>query len=252
MSFFDVRVPLTTRYKLWSEVAANVILDSDPRYACIPLYRRDPAPSSASANTVGASSATVFLVPIRARNTAIFHSIPVGPYTSDLLGPSAAATTNMANLNPTLMQMTASAPTAGNPDGPFITFNKIYDKTGKLTGATPKATALAATDEDSPLAPGAYVIVSDCNLLPQKNGQIYKLGARIDPTTVTSPTYYIAPDPQGANDVYATLPIPFPGFTANAFVVGRGISAPGSGTGTTFDGPNQALGIVPVTIQLKH
>ena len=236
LSFFDVRVnPSTTRFLLWSAVAANIIVDSDPRYACIPLYRRDPGPNPNPAGLIGAPSATVFLIPVRSRNKAIFD-------TSDLTNPSAAPASMMAFLNPTLMKITVYPPDLTGV--PSITFTAIYDRNRTLSGVAPVATALAATDEDTPLTSGGYVIVSDAQTAPLKNGQIYRLGART--TTGVANAYYIAPDPQGATDVYATAPTPFVSFTADAFVVGRGFN------GTNYDGPNQALGVIPVSIQIPH
>ena len=227
-SFNDARLTQAQRWALWRVVGPNLLFEADARYACVPLYRREAPIAGAPAGTIGAPEAQLFLFPVHSRNKPEYD-------VNDLSGPSQTAKT-MSNLDPTRFTAKVMKPTAGSPL-PTIVFTQIFDYNRQLQKSPSGVT------EDSPLAPGAYVVVSDCPQ-PVKNGSIYRLGARVQSTDPT--TYFITPDSQGASDVYQAG---FASYTADVFVVGRGISTQG---GATFDGPAQDLGVVPVTVPLPH
>ena len=226
-SFHDARLLPGVRANLWAVACGNLIVDSDRRYACVPFFRREknypPDPNSPT----GASEVQMFFVPVHVRNKPEYDR-----------GDINSTSTAMSNLDPTLFNINVNA---GGGGLPIITLNNIYDFDRTLSNSK------GAVTEDSPAGVGAYVLISECttgNPKLLKNGQIYRLGARVDPADPTR--YFIAPDSQGANDVYNGV---F-NYTADAFIVGRGISTPPAVS--MFDGPPQDLGVFPAPINVQQ
>jgi type II secretory pathway pseudopilin PulG len=213
--FFDSRYPLAKRKQLWEFARANILFEEDPRFAVVPLFRREVDNNSTSPNH-GAAEAQLYLIAVRCRSHVQFDA-------SDLKN---------GGLDPLLIDVSVNPPDPANSDpaSPWIGFNSGN-----------------AADFNA-LGPGAYVVISDATQPPGiktkiKNGQIYRLGQQLSPTSVGS--YYIAPDSAGANDVYQTnFNKPY---GAKALVVGRGINP----ATNEYEGGVQALSIVPVPLKLK-
>lgn len=220
-SFHDARLLPGVRANLWAVACGNLIVDSDRRYACVPFFRREknypPDPNSPT----GASEVQMFFVPVHVRNKPEYDLLDVN-----------SNSTAMSNLDPTLFNINVNA---GGGGLPTITLSSVYDVNRTLNHSPTPVT------EDTSAGIGAYVIISDCALKPLKNGQIYRLGARVDPTDITK-GFFIAPDSQGANDVYNGV---F-NYTADAFIVGRGYN------GSNFDGSPQDIGVFPAPINVQQ
>ncbi len=232
-SFHDARLLPGVRANLWAVACGNLIVDSDRRYACVPFFRREknypPDPNSPT----GASEVQMFFVPVHVRNKPEYDLLDVN-----------STSTAMSNLDPTLFNITVSA--AGGGSLPIITVNSAHNLNRSLSASAP--TPLTAISDDTPAGVGAYVLISDCTSTPLKNGRIYRLGAKV-PQPTTPPDklqFYIAPDSQGANDVYNGAL----NYTADAFIVGRGISTPPAAS--MFDGPPQDLGVFPAPINVQQ
>ena len=237
-SIGDRRMTANHRTNLWTAAGGSQLVESDPRYACVPFYRRERDYNSTPPNLLGAADVQMFFVPVRVRNKPEYDL-------SDLLTTTTGLRTKgtpMANLEPTLFNIQVNVPSAGSP--PIITLNGAYDL-NRVIG-DPGSSAKPVT-EDTPAANGAYVIISDCKKPNAfRNGQIYRLGSRVLPIDASKPPqYYIAPDSQGASDVYQSG---FTGYSGDAFIVGRGISTQ---PGSFFDGPPQDLGVIPAPIRVR-
>jgi type II secretory pathway pseudopilin PulG len=212
--FFDPRLPKANRDALWEFARANIIFEEDPRFAVVPLFRREKDLTATPIQA--AAEAQLYLIAVRCRSHAQYDA-------SDL---------ENGRLDPNMFTVTVHLPDTTNPDAPYIVFS------------TGNASQFGA------LAPGAYVVISDANQPPNpaikaKNGQVYRLGQPVASGVVD--TYYIAPDAAGASDVYNANTFPAGGYGAVGLVVGRGIN-PATGD---YEGGVQELAIVPVPLKLR-
>jgi hypothetical protein len=216
-TFDDKRLsglPALQRTVLWEFARGNMLLEEDPRFAVVPLFRRE---ADNTASNKAAAEAQLFLIAVRCRyKTAydasdLFFKVP-NTY------PNLGATLFDVTVNP----VKANLPDGSQPDAPWIQFRN------------------GNTDV---LGLGAYVVISDATP-KNKNGQIYRLAQHALPAAPD--LYYIAPDAAGAGDVYVVTP-PFATYSAKALVVGRGLNPATS----QYEGPVQDLAIVPVPLKLR-
>jgi type II secretory pathway pseudopilin PulG len=242
-SFHDPRAEMNaTRAPLWNWVRGNLVLQSDSTYGYVPLFSR--AYNSGAANVDAAyndqASVTLFILPLRARNTSTFS---VSRDTNAGTGTGRRVT----RLDPVLVNVAITlTPVAGTST---VTVSGIMRANGSPA-------PLPITAQNNPIEEGAYLVLSDMTgTLPpngapasQYNGSVYRIGYRQNSNVDT--VWYLAQDPANSG---------FPGIGSTvslsgwAFVVGRGPSAANLGPSNTFltrSGPIQELGVVPTMISV--
>jgi prepilin-type N-terminal cleavage/methylation domain-containing protein len=226
-SFNDSRIPVARRKVLSQWLGSNVLVHQDLRYACVPFFRRG---FDETVLTKGADEVQMFFVAARSRVNSTFGLLDIDH-----------ADTNMAQLDPTRFSVTLNA-----TQPPTMTLKSAYDLDRSLNN---QPTPLTDSSTNTPAGAGAYVIISnDGTPTGFKNGQIYRLGAKVSPsdTNFYQPNalqYFVAPDAQGASDAGTAS------YTADAFIVGRYPTGAGS-----FDGPVQDLvvAVAPVKIPVTR
>lgn len=221
----------TKRQVLWDAARANIILEGDARFACVPMFRR-------GLDSVGNPSgdALLYLVVVRSRNKPFYSAVGPNANTSDLMaykgGNYNTAPDRMTNLDPVKFDVTVSSGAGGET----ISFDKIYDRKPPRLLQN-QAVPLSANDTNTPLAPGAYVLI--CSGPPAKIGNVYQLGDLVPPGNNAN-LYTIAPSAAGVVD---TNGLPYSGL---AFVVGKAYKS------GAFTGPVQDLAIVQVPLKVKQ
>jgi hypothetical protein len=221
-SFNDTRLPQAIRMQMSQWLGSNGLVHQDLRYACIPFFRRG---YDATTVTKGSDEVQMFFVAVRCRAISQYS-----------LSDIDHDPTQMAPLDPTRFNVTLN-----NTLPLTITLNTAYDL-NRILGNAP--TPLTDSYDNTPAGTGAYVIISNHAPAGLKNGQIYRLGAKVSPSDSlyipSSLQYYVAPDAQGASDAPATLP-----YTADAFIVGRYCLG-----ANNFDGPVQDLVIATAPVKI--
>jgi hypothetical protein len=175
----------------WNAVRGSLISSADPRYAWVPLYRRDGDSAATTDLSTWSAQAQVFLIPVAVRNLSTFTN-------TDTTGGV------NSNLYPKLVNVTI---TDGTPD--TVTFN---------SGAT------AAVVE------GTYVIISDDKITGanagRMNGRVYRVG-----NFSTGNTWELLPGndfsaDSGADGILGNGD-DITGLTnVDAYIVGRGLTDP--------------------------
>lgn len=133
--------PFTGR--AWDAIRGNVILNSDPRFAWVPLYRRSN----------DAMTAQLFLIAVKSRGPSHYGTI-------DLLGDPDGISGAPANLEPRGIDV-EFLPGGADPDVVRIDPSQHY------AGAA---------------AEGAFVILANDQLTGTFNGHVYRLGTAKDPS----------------------------------------------------------------------
>jgi prepilin-type N-terminal cleavage/methylation domain-containing protein len=219
--------------ELWSAIGGNYLLQSDPRFAWIGLYRRDGDYDRGTGKTVnGSGYAQVFVVPVQVQNRSQFDR-------SDYYASPAPASPALYNLQARPVTIKVWDKYQG-----LETDMIGFDTSG--SGSSPEKQDVAAVAE------GAYVIVSDDNLAAPNtgalNGNIYRVGNRRSEfdNTADFPNHDVW-ELQPGNDYSPTGGLPQHVDSAAAFVIGRSYNA---NTGT-FEGAAQDISIYTTFIQLK-
>ena len=218
-------VPRHNRF-LWSAVANNIVLPSDPRFGWVWMYRRDLIVQNVGGVPVytPASTAQIIIIGVRASGTPAYQPFLGGtrpPPPSDVMRPTNVAG-RYATLEPRQLDALLSPPAvAGLPT--TIQFTQVYRNPTNTT-ASPYTPAI------SPAAEGAYVVVSDDFLAPTTdarhgmfNGRIYRLGS-LAPNNAKMDTWTLIPgDDMSVND-YQVLNLNTPNMTTlpvHVLMVGR-------------------------------
>lgn len=212
----------------WNAIRGNLVLTADPRYAWVPLYRRDG--SALAAPSTWSSVSQVFVIPVKVRNASLFtFPTTAAPLVGDAmtLTPPGSAPFNVPNLMPRAVKVVIND---SNPD--TITFS--------ASGA----------DATGAVADGTYVIIAKDNIatpagnVGRMNGRIYRVGTY----TGTGNTWYLMPgydfNPDGGFDgaIDGSNDITGIGTSApaDAFIIGRGFD-PSSSPISSFAGPSMDL-----------
>jgi type II secretory pathway pseudopilin PulG len=203
LSFRDPRMSATLRTNLWNAVRGDLILSSDPRYAWIPLYRRDRTYTNpaGAAPTVGSDApyAQVFVIGVQVRSGNRYDSAHV-------------ADTGDPQLVPRLMQATLTDGGAGIPD-------------------TIRFTDPHGSDELGTVGPGMYVVISNDRGNGAANGRIYRVG---NPTNNNANEYELMPGGDMASSGENLTDV-------DVLVVGRQQTTPG--TAGAYEGNVQDIAI---------
>jgi hypothetical protein len=198
----------------WNAVRGNLISSADPRYAWVPLYRRD-GDSGALNQSTWSSQAQIFLIPVAVRNTSTFSVADVNGGVSANLCPRAVNVT-ITDGTPDIIQFTGS--TAAVAEGTFVI---IADD--KLVGAN----------------------------AGRMNGRIYRVGNLFDAAT---DRWELLPGNDFVADAGADgIPgngDDITGLTnADAFIVGRGFTDPAAPG--TFSGPAMDVAVYTGFVYVK-
>lgn len=203
---------------MWSVVAGNLIIPSDPRYAWVPLYRRDRVydeifPGSAK-DQLSEDDGVVEIIMVVVR---------CGHGAYDQHDLTHVDDTTPATLEPALL--TANF-TRGNPCTVQFTFPNPADA-GRL-------------------ASDAFVIMSDDGGDGSLNGRIFRLGNPIDsPSSSSPPTQWeLAPGAEMSSTDPATVN------KAKVFVIGRGYADPANPAGG-FAGPAQDVAVYTAIVPVR-
>lgn len=193
----------------WNMLQGNLIIPSDPRYAWVPLYKRDMDAKTGEASPY----AQVIIIGVQVRNRSQYEA----KFDTAVLG---AATPNL-QARPLTGTFVYANPAGSGPD--LVT---LADSS--VVGATTSA------------AEGAYLVVADdASTGGATNGFIYRLG---NPTS-TANQWELAP----GNDTYgsaATNGRPAASQAIPVFMLGRGYNdVSASPADTTFSGPAQDVAV---------
>ncbi len=198
----------------WNAISGNLILPMDRRYAWVGMYKRDGTWNGPTPNQIIPDPyAQVIIIGVQCKNRSAYDP------TVDLDRAPNVSPQQPATLEPAMM--TASLEAANSSSGAAVM-------------SFPKVPNDGHTDR---LAPGAFVVISDDNLINysnptyhqyagQFNGHVYRLGnLRPDISTADMVVYDLAPgydafpDPGISNNVQEVK-------NAQVMVVGRGFANP--------------------------
>jgi Tfp pilus assembly protein PilV len=222
---------------LWDAVKGNLILASDPRYACVLLYRRSGVGNAATPG-VGGTAAQVFVIACQVRGRSTYAPNPDVTFT-----PATAA----VNLQARPITVTQIEDNVGGSGVDWITFADL----GPLgaTNAVAEGTYVVIADDpgDKPANVGFF------------NGRIYRVGSKATPIGASTPTattwelqagsdYKIDPGPDF--DISTTGDNVAIGADAGAWIVGR---EPDTETAAADDyrGTAQDIAIYTTFVPLK-
>jgi len=245
---FAPTAPTLQRDVTWNAISGNLILPMDRRYAWVGMYKRDGTWNNPATSISPDPFAQVILIGVQCRNRSAYVATLPTPSVGDLDRSPNVSPPAPATLEP--MLMTASFEATDTSTGPpVMTFD-----TSAGDGRTGR------------LAPGAFVVVSDDNLINysnatyhqyagQFNGHIYRLGNfRADMSTSNQVSYEFAPG-------YDSFPDPGVSTTvtelknAQVFVVGRGYTDPtnpkGGSSQFQFDGAAQDVAVYVTYIRVN-
>jgi prepilin-type N-terminal cleavage/methylation domain-containing protein len=203
---------------MWSMVAGNLIMPSDPRYAWVPFYRRDRVydqifPDSPK-DQLSEDDGVVEIIMLIVR---------CGRGAYDQHDLTHVDDTTPATLEPALL---SASFTRGNPCTVQFTFSNPADA-GRL-------------------ASDAFVIMSDDGGDGSLNGRIFRLGNPVDSPGSTSPPtqWELAPG--------AEMSITDPAAVSNAkvFVLGRGYADP-TNPAAGFAGPAQDVAVYTAFVPVR-
>lgn len=212
---------------LWTSLASNLVLPSDPRFAWVCMYRRDMIVQNVNnvETYTPAPSAQIILIGVRASGTSAYQPFLGGatpPPPSDVMRP-VPVNGRFATLEPRQLDAVLTPPSAAGGITQ-IQFTKIYRSSTNATATSPYKGNLRL----SPAVEGAYVVISDDFLTPVTdarhgtfNGRIYRLGSIVPNTT---DTWTLIPgDDMSVND-YQVLQTGSPSLTqlpVHVLMVGR-------------------------------
>ena len=252
LTFHDPRVTavdtisgLKLRDETWNAICGNLILPSDPRYAWVPMYRRDYSIDPVSLAIIPSPMVQLILIGVETRNQSKYTA----PH--DLIPVPLTDPTPEAALQGHLMRAVINAPSAfAEPVG-----NIQFVPDPSVPGNTNPAFDLARAAE------GAFVVISDDGhaynpTVPWPpgafNGRILKVGAfRPDLTSrhPDSPTYELVP----GYDLPAVPSSLFPTLTLNnalVIIVGRGLRVPADKT-LGVDGGVQDISVYTTLVRVQ-
>ncbi len=209
----------TTRF--WSALQGNLIVPSDPRYAWVPMYKRDVDTVTGTASPY----AQVIVIGVQNRNRTLYTAA----VDATTLPPVPSPPTLQAR--PVMATFTANMP------------------------ASPDTIAFAAdgTDYTSAVAEGTFVVVAndtsnEAKYAGNANGWVYRVGNPVAPIASPQLTWELAP----GNDMYGSIYKPV-GAAVHVLVVGRGYTDP---TGSppadlTYSGPSQDIAVYTTFVTVK-
>jgi hypothetical protein len=221
-------------HQLWNKVRGNLIVGNDPRYAWVPLYRRDMLPGPTATTSVPSPYAQVFVIVTQVRNELPNRSGTNYAPGADLhTTATAGSTTPLVNLQARPVQVTI-LPAA-------------QDRIVFLPNPERTHTAVAE---------GSYVIIANDNLARpntgRMNGRIYRIG---NPVEGVANTWFLMPGndfvPEPARTDVTPNQSAINGLAgADAFIVGK--TYMGTGTGSDpFQGPAQDVAVYTTFIQVR-
>ena len=229
----------------WNAISGNLILPMDRRYAWVGMYKRDGTWNNPANSISPDPYAQVILIGVQCRNRSAYEP------TKDLDRALNMTPQQPATLEPAVMTASLEASDPSTAGAAVITFPTNIPTSDGHTGR---------------LAPGAFVVISDDNLINysnlayrqyagQFNGHVYRLGNfRADKSTGDLVVYDLAPG-------YDTFPDP--GISTNVLevknaqvmVVGRGFTDPlkptNGGSLLQFDGPVQDVAVYVTYIRVN-
>jgi len=171
----------------WNAISGNLILPMDRRYAWVGMYKRDGTWNGPTPNQISPDPyAQVIIIGVQCRNRSAYDP------TVDLDRAPNVTPAQPATLEPAVMTASLEASDPTTAGAPVMTF------------PTNIPTSDGHTDR---LAPGAFVVISDDNLINygpptspyrqyagQFNGHVYRLGNfRADKSTADLLVYELAP-----------------------------------------------------------
>jgi hypothetical protein len=235
-TFHDPRLPLLTtqsgvvtpayngtptRDQIWQTVCGNLILSSDPRYAWVPMYRRDLILDNNTGRYFPSSMVQLTLIGVQTRNQSRYtQARDLTPL--PLNDPTAEATLEGHLYN---AGVRGSSPTGGPGS---ITF---YNADGRLA----EGSFAVISDDAQPYTNSAGVVYNG-----QYNGWIVRVGTfRPDLTAnYQAPPYELVP----GYDLPMQVSLGTPSAPAVVIFVGRGLTNP-SLHGGGFDGIAQDISV---------
>jgi hypothetical protein len=249
-SFRDPRAGTTAllaqaRADLWNSIRGDLIDSTDPRFATIPMYVREP-----NSNFI-----RIICVAVRLRNGERFERDRNAPQVGDApaLAAAAGGTIDPIELSPVPAAVTLVKGTTGADQITVeqLTNTDVSDYPGPVGNNLISLSAkvdVAARD-------GAFVIISDdravdsgttpfVNDIGKANGRIYRLGQQINPTTWELAAGY---------DMASNLEnLPQTGTKkAIAFIVGAGFASPDT-PANGYGGANRSVQVFDNLISLKN
>jgi hypothetical protein len=207
----------------WDRLKGNFIETADPRFAWIPIgYKMYDERVGSLGNKSIARFAEFYILAVQAQVSPTFDRRDYDPPSTPQAAPF-----DVANLRPKLITgvvIEDNNPTYGVDTATFPPF---------------------ADDQHTPIAPGAYILISNDNRATHElNGQYYRLGANIAPNI-----WELQPggDYQPIKDASGVV-IPTP-ITVDVLTVGRGFDDPAAPT--QYQGAAMDLFMLPpVIVQL--
>jgi len=242
------------RSTMWNAVRGNLISSSDPRFAWVPLYRRDRtyrndttgalSTDDAAITRIPAPAAQLILIPVQVQNRTSYGTVDVYQSTNPAV----------VNLQPRPLLANIPETVSGSSTPGTIEFKDVG------AGAMPGALGT--------LSDGAYVVVSNDNLSGQLsgqlNGRIYRLLARRTDLDPNGRVWDLAPGADFRPETIATdpdldpntppVPVTVSQLTdATVLVIGRnfaeGVAMPTSSA--EYDGAAQDVAAYATFVKVK-
>jgi hypothetical protein len=209
----------------WNAIRGNLILADDPRYAFVPLYRRDGDPTRPA---TWSGSAQIYVIAVQVRTRAAYTPADDLNFI-DVKQAAATPIKNQSNLapRPVLVKLTDNYSNTG------------VDIVSVNATGNPPTPSPGTNDTNRPeaVAEGAYLIMLE-------TGRVYRVGVERPDIVVNNETAY---ELQPGNDLKNATENINNFANGQAWCVGRERSR----DGTTFDGLAQDIAIYTTFIPVK-